>query len=295
MKIRALAVTLLMLAVVSCNNTNDSSDAYGNFESRETLISAETAGKILQLNAEEGEQVKQGQVIAIIDTTQVVLAMEQLLAQQEATKLGMTTINAQVDVLEEQKKTFLTEQARLEKLVETKAAPGQKLDQVEGQVSVTDAKIKSTEASKVKITGELNVLKEKMKALETQYRNCFVKSPQDATVLETFAERGEVTAPGKPLVKLANLADMYLKVYVSGDQLPHIKLGDGVDILIDESKKENRTVAGTVSWISSQAEFTPKIIQTKEERVNLVYAVKVKVKNDGSIKIGMPGEMKLKK
>ncbi len=292
-KVLILVFLTSTMIFTACKKGEDSSDAYGNFEADEVLVSAESAGKILQMNVNEGDKVKKGQELAVVDTTSVVLSIAQLKAQQEATQMGMATINAQVVVLNEQKKNLLTEQARLEKLLETHAAPAQKLDQINGQIAVTEAKINATEASKVKITGELGVIRKKLENLQNQFNHCFIKSPAEGTILEVFAEAGEMTAPGKPLLKFANLDELNLKVYISGDQLTDVKIGDEVDVLIDESKKENRVVKGKISWVSSEAEFTPKIIQTKEERVNLVYAVKVRIKNDGSIKIGMPGEMKM--
>ena len=166
------------------------------------------------------------------------------------------------------------------------------MDDIEGKLDVVNNQIKSTRVQKNSVYAELSALDAQLDMLRDQLKKCHVVNPIDGSVLEQFVEQYELVATGKSIYKIADLSTMDLRVYVSGAQLPHIKIGQKVTVFMDQSKRTNRELEGEVSWISSKAEFTPKIIQTKEERVDLVYAVKVKVKNDGSIKIGMPGEIK---
>ena len=160
-----------------------------------------------------------------------------------------------------------------------------------GQIDVIEKQIASTKTQFTSVNKELEVLNAQKASAEDMLDRCTVNSPVNGTILETYVEQGELATPGKALFKIANLDELTLKVYVSGGQLPSVKIGKQVNVIIDKSEKENQTLPGQVTWISSEAEFTPKIIQTKEERVKLVYAVKVTVKNDGTLKIGMPGEI----
>lgn len=282
---------ILAILFFGCSNNNEKSDAFGNFETETVIVSAETPGKILKLNVEKGQQVQAGFVAAVIDTTQVQLKLLQVEAQKAAVKSRRASVNSQIDVLEEQKKTLQVNENRTKKMLKDGAATQKQLDDISGQISVIDKQIESARTQFVSIASELEVLDAQKATLTDQLERCRVKSPVSGTVLETFAEEGELTTAGKPLFKVADLSELELKVYVSGAQLPHVKLGQEVEVIIDDSEKENRSLTGKVNWISSEAEFTPKIIQTKEERVKLVYAVKVAVKNDGTLKIGMPGEV----
>ena len=173
------------------------------------------------------------------------------------------------------------------------AATKKQLDDIAGQIAVIDRQIESTQTQFTSIKSELDVLKTQMTSTQDLVDRCTVESPATGTILETYIEQGELAGPGKPLFKLADLDNLMLKVYVSGAQLPNVKIGQEMEVLVDKNAEENQSFTGEVVWISSEAEFTPKIIQTKEERLKLVYAVKVKVQNDGTLKIGMPGEVKL--
>ena len=172
------------------------------------------------------------------------------------------------------------------------AATQKQLDDIKGQIRIIDKQILNIKTQFTAISKELDVLDAQTAMLTDQLKRCSIKPPTTGTVLETYVKQGELTAPGKPLYKMANLDKLNLKVYVSGAQLPNVKLGQEVEVIIDKTRKENQTLSGIITWISSEAEFTPKIIQTKEERVKLVYAVKVAVINDGSLKIGMPGKIR---
>lgn len=295
MKIKLLFPILAFLLLSACEAPEDTADAYGNFESRELLVSAETSGKIIQLEVEEGQRLQKGQLVAMIDTTQLHLKKLQLQASIQTISGKTQDIQAQVDVLQEQKKNLLREKARVEALLKDKAATPKQLDDIVGQIEVVDRQILATKDQNKTfnkgVLGEINPIRIQIEQMEDQLRKSYVYNPIEGTVLLKMAEASEFTAAGKTLYKIANLETLELRAYVSGAQLPHVQIGDEVEVYIDENATENKQYSGTVTWISDQAEFTPKIVQTKEERVNLVYAIKIKVKNDGALKIGMPGEV----
>jgi HlyD family secretion protein len=291
MKYKLLILTITFLAF-GCKNDTEESDAFGNFEAETVIVSSESAGKILQLNVEKGQKIEAEFVSALIDTIQIQLKLVQIDAQKAAINSRKQSINSQIAVFEEQKKNMQTNEVRILKMLVDGAATQKQLDDIQGQIKVIDKQIVSTKTQFTSVNKELEVLDSQKPSLIDQIERCTVKSPATGTILETYAEQGELTAPGKPLFKMANLDELTLKVYVSGAQLPNVKIGQIIDVLVDKSEKENQTLSGKINWISSEAEFTPKIIQTKEERVKLVYAVKVSVKNDGTLKIGMPGEVK---
>ncbi|WP_163708014.1 HlyD family secretion protein [Mangrovibacterium lignilyticum] len=281
----------IIAALFSCRGGEDASDAYGNFEADETIISSEIAGKLLRFEGEEGRQVKQGDVLAIIDSSTVSLQVQQLQAQVKAVETKKVNLRSQIEVSRQQLKNVKVTQERIHKLFAGKAATQQQLDDVDGQALVLEQQIQSQQTQFVSIDSELAVLQAQIASAKNQLDKSVITSPVNGTILEKYTELGELAAPSKALVKLADLSELDLRVYVSGAQLPSVKLGQKVDVLIDQDKKTNQHLSGVVNWISSEAEFTPKIIQTKEERVKMVYAVKVKVKNDGRLKIGMPGEV----
>lgn len=286
-----LLIVLFATLLFGCNNTDDKSDAFGNFEADPVIVSSESAGKILQLNVEKGQKIGAGDVAAVIDTTQIHLKLKQLDAQEAATISKKQSIQSQIDVFEEQIKNIKTNQKRIAQMVKDEAATQKQLDDITGQINVIEKQIASTKTQFISVNRELEVLQTQKETTKDLLERCVVQSPASGTILETYVEQGELATPGKPLFKIADLDKLTLKVYVSGAQLPNVKIGQQVDVLIDKNKTENQTLGGTVNWISSEAEFTPKIIQTKEERVKLVYAIKVEVKNDGTLKIGMPGEI----
>jgi HlyD family secretion protein len=292
--VKKLFLALTLLTVVSCSGNNDKSDAYGNFEATEIIISAEAGGKLLRFEAEEGLTLNDNTVVGYIDTTQLALKREQLLASQQSIRSKSANILAQIDVVQEQKNVALIEKQRLEKLFKENAATQKQLDDINGQLNVLDKQMASIETQNAAVLSDIRSLDSQIRQINDQIQKSIVINPVKGTVLTKFAERFEVIGFGKPLYKIADLSTMFLRVYVSGDQLPKVKIGEKVEVLIDQNKTENQKLEGEISWISSKAEFTPKIIQTKQERVNMVYAVKVRVANDGSLKIGMPGEINFK-
>jgi len=291
MKSNILFLVVIVL-LASCKNNKNGSDAFGTFEATETTISSESAGKIQWIKIEEGQVLNAGDTIALVDTVQLSLKREALLAQQKAASNKANYILAQVKVIEEQIKTSMVEKNRLEKLFKDGAATQQQLDNINGLLSVYEKQISTIETQNAPVINELEAYDKQIAQLTDQINRSYVVNPVSGTVLTKYSEANEIVNQGKALYKIADLNDIFLRSYVSGAQLPNIKLEQKVKVLADKNESELKEYEGVVTWISSTAEFTPKIIQTKEERVNLVYAVKVKVKNDGTLKIGMPGEVK---
>ena len=286
-----LIMVVLSLLLFSCGNTEEKSDAFGNFEADPVIISSESAGRVIELNIDKGQTIEKGTKAALIDTVQISLKLKQIDAQKTAVVARRQSIQSQVSVFEEQIKNLRTNEERIRRMVKDGAATQKQLDDITGQISVLERQIENTRTQYISVNKELEVLDAQQDATKDLLNRCVIVAPLTGTILETYVEQGEMASPGKPLFKIADLENLTLKVYVSGAQLPKVKIGQKVDVLIDKSTTENQTLKGRVNWISSEAEFTPKIIQTKEERVKLVYAVKVLVKNDGTLKIGMPGEI----
>ncbi|MDA3953540.1 MAG: HlyD family efflux transporter periplasmic adaptor subunit [Bacteroidales bacterium] len=286
-------IYLLILPIVlaSCSGNENGSDAYGNFEAKEVIVSAEALGKIIEFNAEEGESLVKGQFLGFIDTLVLSIQREQLLAQKNAVASKKANVNAQIDVQVEQKSIIETEKNRIEQLYKDNAATKQKYDDIKGKYVVLEKQIVVMQTQISSINKEMKVVDKQVKLLNEQINKTKIINPIDGTVLEKYLEENEIAMPGKALYKIAYLDEIELRVYVSGAQLPTIKIGQKVKVYIDKDVESNQEYAGEIFWISDQAEFTPKIIQTKEDRVNMVYAVKIRVKNDDKIKIGMPGEV----
>ena len=283
-----IAITLLS----ACSGNKNKSDAYGTFESTEVTISTESAGKLIFFRTDEGQEIKKGDTIALIDTLQLALKRDELIAHKKSTSDKSDNVTAQINVIEEQKKTSQVEKDRLMKLIKDGAATQKQLDDVNGVLAIYDKQISSVKTQNAPVLNEVAAFVKQIAQINDQIKRSLIINPDNGTVLTKYAEASEVVTLGKPLYKIADLSNIYLRVYVSGSQLPQIKLGQKVKVLVDKNENENKEYEGIITWISSSAEFTPKIIQTKEERVNLVYAVKVKLKNDGALKIGMPGEVK---
>jgi len=282
---------MLSILIFSCSGTDEKSDAFGNFEADPVIVSSESSGKILQFNVKKGQKIETGFTATITDTVQIALKLRQIDAQKRAIVAKRQSIQSQIAVFEEQIKTLTINKERISRMLKDQAATQKQLDDITGQISVIEKQIESTKTQFTSVNRELEVLEAQKETTEDLLGRCTVKSPVNGTILETYVEQGELATPGKPLFKIADLDELTLKVYVSGAQLPNVKIGQQVEVLVDKNATENQSFPGKISWISSEAEFTPKIIQTKEERVKLVYAVKVAVKNNGALKIGMPGEV----
>jgi HlyD family secretion protein len=287
-------ITFLILAsLISCNKSNDKADGYGNFEATEVTISAEASGKIEFLNLEEGDILEPQIQVGLIDTTQLYFNKQQLIASKSTVFSKSKNVLSQRNVLQEQLKTTLIEKNRIQNMFAENAATKRQVDEIIGKVNVLMEQIKSVETQNAPIVNEVKSIDVQIEKINDQIQKSKIINPIKGTVLVKYAEPNEITSFGKPLYKIADISEMILRVYVSETQLSKIKMGQNVTVKID-AEKEMKSYSGVISWIASSAEFTPKIIQTKEERVNLVYAVKVKVKNEGSLKIGMPAEMWIK-
>ena len=276
--------------LLSCNPNKDLADGYGNFEAVETVISAESNGKLMSFKVNEGQIIQKGTNVGYIDTIQLSLKKEQLIASKTVISSKSRGVLSQINVLKSQLKTANVSKTRIKNLIKENAGTQKQLDDINGKIDMIKQQIISVETQNAPIINELNSLDIQVKQLNDQVQKSVITNPVQGIILVKYAEANEITAFGKPLYKIADLSTMQLRVYVSETQLSVIKIGQEVTVKIDEGASM-KNFDGKIIWIASEAEFTPKIIQTKEERVNLVYAVKVDVKNDGSLKIGMPGEM----
>lgn len=293
-KMKKTLALLILVSLFSCNSNDEKADGYGNFEATEVTISAEGNGKLISFTIEEGAVLEPNTQIGLIDTTQLYFNKQQLIASRNTIFSKSKNVLSQDLVLQEQLKTTLIEKKRVENMFAENAATRRQVDEVIGKVNVLKEQIKSVGTQNAPIRNEAKTIDIQIEKIEDQISKSKIINPIKGTVLAKYAEPNEITAFGKPLYKIADISEMTLRVYVSETQLPKIKIGQKVTVKIDYGA-EMKDYSGTISWIASSAEFTPKIIQTKEERVNLVYAVKVKVKNDGNIRIGMPAEMWINK
>ena len=287
-----IIVLIMGLAFFSCNNQKDASDAFGNFEADDQLVSSEIAGKLLSCNFEEGMSLTKGVEIAVVDTVSLVLQVTQLESQVTTIQAQKQSVKAQIAVIEQQKKNLEKDRIRISNMLKDGAATQKQLDDVTGNSEVFDKQIFNTLSQDRILSSQSEVIVTQLAQLRDKMNRCHILSPINGLVLERYKKAGEIVGQGQSLCRIADVSTLDLRVYVSGDQLPHLKIGQRVKVIIDDTVTKNKSMEGTVSWVSSEAEFTPKIIQTKVERVKLVYAVKVKVSNDGSLKIGMPGEIK---
>ncbi len=284
---------IALFTLLSCNSTDEKADGYGNFEATEVTVSSESNGKIIFLNMEEGQELEAQKQVGLIDTLQMHFTKQELFAAKNTITSKSASVLSQKSVLDEQLKTARLEQKRIENMFAENAATKRQVDEINGKVSVILQQIKGVGSQNAPIINDLKSIDVQIEKINDQIKKSNITNPIQGVVLNKYAEPGEVTGFGKPLYKIADVSEMTLRVFVSETQLSQIKMGQEVTVKIDAAK-EMKTYKGSISWIAAQAEFTPKIIQTKEERVHLVYAVKVKVKNDGGLKIGMPAEMWIK-
>ena len=278
--------------MMACASNHDAPDAYGHIEATAITISAETAGVVLEVGPAEGETVKAGALIARIDTTAILLRQSQLAAQRDAVNARLRAVDAQESVLTEQLAYLDREITRIGSLRDGGAATEKQADELDGQRRVMLRQIEALDPQRASIRAEARSIDAQMAVNEDQRRRSRIHSPADATVLDRYVEPGEFVAAGRPVVQLADLRVVTLRAYVSGDQLPSVLLGQAVTVMADAGGGAIRSSAGTVARIADRAEFTPRNLQTREDRVNFVYAVEIRVQNDGSLKIGMPAELR---
>lgn len=290
-----MAGLLLPISVltISCKDSNEHADAYGNFEVEETTISAQANGELLAFTIEEGNQLAQGEVVGRIDTTQLAIQKAEIKANIAAINANKSSVAAEQKVIEIELKNAERELLRVKQLVASQAATQKQLDDMEGNIEVLNSRKAAVATKYASINAQAKALAAKIDLIDDQIARCQVTNPVNGLVLTKLARQNELVAAGKPLYKIADMSKIYLRAYVAEVQLASFKTGQTVSVFID-SGEGLKEYPGTISWVSSDAEFTPKIIQTKDERVNLVYAIKVSVKNDGSLKIGMPGEVRFK-
>jgi HlyD family secretion protein len=306
-----ISYSFLVIFLASCSSNNMKSDASGTFEADEVIVSAEVPGRILQFAVQEGSAFTKDSVVGTIDNINLSLQKEQVDASIEALSEKTINVKPQIKLLQDQLvvqqsqlSTMEREKTRTENLLKQDAATGKQLDDINSQIDIQKKQIAVTNqqinvqltniaAQNRGIMSESGPLKKRVAQLDDQMKRANILNPVAGTVLTKYAEAGEVVSAGKALYKIADLTYLNLRAYLTGDILPQIKIGQHVTVLIDSGKNEYRKYDGTITWIADKAEFTPKTIQTKEERANLVYAIKVKVKNDGFLKIGMYGELQL--
>lgn len=311
---RIFLLSLLGAATIlsSCKDTKQDADAYGNFEADALIVSAEASGRILDLTFDEGKILEQGAIVASIDSTQLVLRRDQLRASIRAVAAKSPAIAEQLAVYEkqlsasrQQLKTLQREKQRVENLIKADAATTKQLDDINAQIEQVQEQMlviagqrsasgATLNVQKGGILAEIEPLQKQIIQLDDQIARCNVVNPRKGTVLVNYAEKGEIAQFGKPLYKIAGIDTLILRAYLGGDQLGSVKIGQSLTVRVDAPDGKYTEYTGILTWLSEQAEFTPKVIQTKDERVNLVYAMKIKVPNpDGRLKIGMPAEVKL--
>lgn len=289
-----IAAAALMFA--SCGGSSNGYDASGTFEATEVVVSSEASGKILSLNVNEGDNLKGGSIYGLVDTVQLVLKKEQLLAGIRAAQSRKQDVSTQTASLKEQIATQKSERERVKKLIAASAANTKQLDDINSAIAVLSKQLEALENSLEQgngvIDAEVATLQTQIAQIDDQLGRCHITSPISGTVLAKYAQAGELTAAGKPLFKVADIGNMFLRAYITAGQLTQLKIGQRVMIYADSGEKGYKVYEGEVTWISDKSEFTPKTIQTRDERANLVYAVKISFYNDGYVKIGMYGDVK---
>lgn len=272
-------------------------DATGTFEATEVIVSAEVSGRIMQYDVDEGTALKAGEQVGYIDTTQLYLQKMQLTANARSVRSRAQDVSKQIASTREEIAKAQFEKRRNEKLLASNASTQKQIDDLDSQIAVLEkklaAQISTLQNSNTSITEESSALEIQVAAIEDMIRKSILSSPIDGTVLANYAQAGELAAPGKALFKVADTDNMYLRAYITSSQLADVKIGQQVKVFSDYGDDIRKEYPGTVKWIADKAEFTPKTIQTKDERADLVYAIKIAVPNDGYIKIGMYGEVKL--
>ena len=293
---KTLTIVCIAILLAACNSNKKEYDATGTFEATETTVSAEQSGILLNFALEEGDDVEAGQEIGLIDTTQIWLKIRQTTATKAVYQSQKPDLQKQIAVTRQQLAKAKTEQQRYRELVNDGAAPAKMLDDATSQVQVLqrqlDAQVSTLNTQLSTLNSQMSATDVQTSQLRDQLQKCHIKSPSAGTVLEKYVERGEFVSPGKPLFKMGEVKQMFLRAYVTSAQLQNIKIGQAVKVFADYGNGQKKEYGGTISWISSRSEFTPKSIVTDDERADLVYAVKIAVKNDGYIKIGMYGEVK---
>lgn len=290
------SIILLAICLAACGSKEKEYDATGTFEATEVTVSAEQSGALLRFALDEGDNIKAGSEVGLIDTTQIWLKLRQADATKTVYQSQKPDLEKQIAATRQQLENAQAEKKRYQELVSDGAAPSKMLDDATNQVKVLqrqlDALVSTLNTQLSTLNSQLSTVDVQKNQLWDQLRKCHIVAPISGTVLEKYVEQGEFAVTGKPLFKMGDTRNMYMRAYVTSSQLQNVKVGQKVKVFADFGNEQRKEYAGTVSWISSRSEFTPKTILTDDERADLVYAVKIAVKNDGAIKIGMYGEVK---
>jgi HlyD family secretion protein len=295
MKNKSIVCGLLLVTIASCKEKTNNHDASGSFEAVETMVAAEASGKILQLSIEEGQELDSGKIVGYIDSMQLHLNKLQLKQNKVAILSGRPETSIQTEALKSELANAVLNRDRTANLVKGGVASQKQLDDQNAQIAILQSRINGQENSLHTTTSSLNEqgtsVDAQMKEINNQLQKCVIINPVKGTILTKYAEPYEMASLGRPLYKIADLSTIILRAYITGDQLQQVKLDQQVKVFTDDGKGGYKETSGIITWINDKAEFTPKTIQTKNERANLVYAIKVSVKNDGYLKIGMYGEV----
>ena len=293
-----LCLMVFILTATSCRKHKNDADAYGVCEATEITVSSEANGKMLEFKIHDGETYGAGEVVGCIDTFQTYLQIKQLESSIKAALARRPNATTQVRVLDDKLSTLYKEKQRVSNLIEANAASTKQLDDIQAEINITKSQIAATKSTlstqDQSLLEEVEALRFQLQQLQHALESCHIKTPIAGTIINKYIEESELAYQGKPLFKIADLNNMFIKVYITEDQLSSIKLNQKAIVRLDKPDGKFIKLDGKVTWISPKAEFTPKMIQTKDERANLVYAVKVSFKNDGSAKIGMPGDVLFK-
>lgn len=297
MKMKTLVHSVVLLVLMSACGGDDAFDASGTFEAVETLVSAEVNGKVLSFAVSEGQELQAGQIVGQIDTSELHLRKLQLQQNRVAVLSGRPQTPVQTRALREQLSTAIRERERITNLVKAGVANQKQLDDVIAQVATIEAQITAQESAlgtnTSSINEQANLISIQLEEINDKLRKSRIVNPIKGTVLSKYVEPYEMTSVGRPLYRIADLSNIILRAYITGDQLSKVKLNQQVRIFTDAGEDAYKEAVGTVTWISDKSEFTPRSVHTRNDRSNLVYAIKVKVNNDGSYKIGMYGELML--
>lgn len=288
---------MIPLLLIACADKSKEFDASGVFEATEVIVSSEATGKISRFDVQEGQTLDSNQNVGSVDSVQLFLRKMQLLANVKAVRSRRPDVNKQIAAIEQQILTAKSEKQRIENLLKAGAANQKQLDDVNAQVAILERQLDAQKSTftitNTGISDESSALEIQVAQLDDQLKKCQIINPINGTVLAKYAEQSEITTQSKALYKIADLKDMFLRAYITSSQLTQLKIGQTVKVYSDFGDKGNKEYTGTVVWISGKSEFTPKTIQTRDERANLVYAIKIAVKNDDFIKIGMYGAIKI--
>ncbi len=296
MNIKKLSIMSLAALMVSCSGDKTQYDATGVFEATEVIVSAKVQGEITHLSFEEGDVVKAGQQLGVIDFKKLSLQKEQLIENRESNDSRVLNIKNQIASLQQQIANNKRERERFQELVKAEAATQKQVDDITYQISVLERQLaaqqEQLESQNKATERQSSSIDKQISSVDEQLADANISSPIEGTILTKYVEQGEFATPGRALFKVADLTNMTLRAYVDAPQLTNLKIGQKVTVYADKGEDERTELQGTITWISQKAEFTPKTIQTRDERANLVYAVKVTVKNDGTVKAGMYGDVK---